>query len=151
MTLQPPDFGGPAWRELATTQRQQEWFASKRQGVGCLMHPGGRPFVRHIVGIADVVQAFLLALGNPAAVGETFHIAGPAAFSYDVLSRHVADKLDVPVVNFTCRWAHDFQIDITKARSVLGYRPRWDALRIADDAIAWRNAGRLRTPVKYVG
>jgi nucleoside-diphosphate-sugar epimerase len=151
MTLRPPDFGGPAWRDLATTKRQQELLRSKRNAVGCLVHPGGRPFVRHIVGIADVVQSFLLALGNPAALGETFNIAAPAAFSYDVLARHMADKLDLPVVNFTCREAHDFQIDITKARSLLGYRPQWDALRIADDAIAWRQAGGQRTPVKYVG
>lgn len=151
MTLRPPDFGGPAWRDLATTIRQQELLRSKRDAVGCLVHPGGRPFVRHIVGIADVVQSFLLALGNPVALGETFNIAASAAFSYDVLARNMADKLDLPVVNFTCREAHDFQIDITKARSLLGYRPQWDALRIADDAIAWRQAGGQRTPVKYTG
>jgi nucleoside-diphosphate-sugar epimerase len=151
MTLLPPDFGGPAWRDLATTKRQKELFRRKQDAVGCLMHADGRPFVRHIVGIGDVVQSFLLALGNPAAVGETFHIAGPAAFSYDVLARHTADKLDLPVVNFTCREGHDFQIDITKARTVLGYQPQWDALRIMDDAIAWRKAGGKRTPIRYVG
>jgi nucleoside-diphosphate-sugar epimerase len=151
MTLLPPDFGGPAWRELATTKRQKEYFRKKQNGVGCLVHRGGRPFVRHIVGIADVVQSFLLALGNPAAVGETFHIAGPAAFSYDVLARHIGRKLGLPVVEFTCRDAHDFRIDISKARTVLGYQPAWDALRIADDAIAWRQAGGKRTPVRYMG
>ena len=91
------------------------------------------------------------AFRDPAAAGETFNIAAPAAFSYDVLARHIADRLDLPVVKFTCRDAHDFRIDITKARSALGYRPQWDALRIADDAIRWRQAGGRRTPVKYVG
>jgi UDP-glucose 4-epimerase len=151
MTLLPPDFGGPAWRDLATTKRQKRYFLEKKNAVGCLVHPGGKPFVRHIVGIADVVQSFLLALGNPAAVGETFNIAAPAAFSYDVLAKHMADQLDLPVVNFTCRAAHDFRININKARSVLGYRPQWDALRIANDAIAWRQTGGKRTPVRYAG
>jgi nucleoside-diphosphate-sugar epimerase len=151
MTLQPPDFGGPAWRDLATTKRQKEFFQSQRDAVGCLVHPGGKPFVRHIVGIADVVQSFLLALGNPAAIGETFNIAAPSAFSYDVLSEHIATKLDLPVVKFTCREGHDFQINIAKARAVLGYRPQWDAFWIADDAIAWRRSGRTRTPIRYVG
>lgn len=151
MTLRPPNFGGPAWRELARTGRQRAMLRGRRDGVGCLLHPGGTPFVRHIVGIADVVQSFLLALGNPAAVGETFNIAGPEAFAYDRLAGHISGKLGLPVVKFVCREGHDFRIDIGKARSVLGYRPRWDVFRIADAGIAWRNAGGRREPTRYRG
>lgn len=151
MTLRPPDFGGPAWRDLATTRRQRAMLDGGRDAVGCLVHPGGRPFVRHIVGIEDVVQSFLLALGNPRAIGETFNIAGPEAFSYDAVSRHLAGKLGLPVVPFVCRGAHDFRIDIRKARKVLGYRPKWDAIRIADTAIAWRAGGGRRAPIRYAG
>lgn len=151
MTLRPPDFGGPAWRDLATTRRQRAMFDVGRDAVGCLVHPGGRPFVRHIVGIDDVVQSFLLALGNQRAIGETFNIAGPEAFSYDAVSRHLAGKLGIPVVPFVCRGAHDFRIDIRKARKILGYRPEWDAIRIADAAIAWRAAGGRRAAIRYAG
>lgn len=151
MMLRPPDFGGPAWRDLARTARQKEMFRKKREAVGCLVHPDGRPFVRHIVGIADVVQSFLLALGNPAAIGQTFNIAGPEAFSYDALAAHIAGRLGVPVVKFTCREGHDFRINIGKARSVLGYDPRWDAARIADAGIAWRGTGGRRPPIRYRG
>jgi len=123
MTLAEPNFGGPAWQQLAKTA----------------------------VGISDVVQSFLLALGNDRAVGETFNIAGPSAFSYDVLSRYIADKLDLPVVSFELAERHDFSIDTTKARSVLGYRPKYDIFSIVDDAVAFRNAGKTRTAVKYTG
>ena len=151
MSLRPPHFGGPPWRDLATTRLQKNFFACKQNAIGCLLHPGGKPFVRHIVSVADVADAFLLALGNPAAVGQTFNIAGPAPFSYDVLSKHIASQLDLPVVNFICRNAHDFEINITKARTVLGYQPRFDALRIADRAIAWRIGGGKRTKTTYAG
>jgi len=151
MTLAPPDFGGPPWRDLAKTKRQKAMFGEKRDGVGCLVHPDGKPFVRHLVGITDVVQAFLRALGNPAAVGQSFNIAAPAPFSYDVLSAYIGKKLGLPVVRFTFDGAHDFAININKARSVLGYDPQYDVFRMVDAAIAFRQSGGTRAPMKYMG
>jgi nucleoside-diphosphate-sugar epimerase len=151
MTLKPPHFGGPAWSELATTPEQKRRLEGEADAVGCLVHPDGRPFVRHIVGLADVMHAFLRALGNPAAVGQTFNIAAPAPFSYDVLAGYIARKLGLEVVPFTDGEHHDFSIDISKARSVLGYEPKMDAFRIVDEAIAFRSAAGRRSPLRYVG
>ena len=151
MTLAEPNFGGPDWKELAVTDEQKAYFEKGMDGVGRLAHPGGRPYKRHVVGVRDVVDSFLLALGNPRAVGETFNIAAPSAFSYDVLSEYIGRKLDLPVVEFELDGCHDFSIDITKARSVLGYQPECDVFKIVDDAIAFRQSGRSRSPVKYVG
>ena len=151
MTLAKPDFGGPAWRDLAETDEQQAYFDEGTDGVGCLVHPDGRPYVRHIVSIADVVQAFIIALGNPQAIGETFNIAAPAPFSYDVLSGYVSKKLGIPAVTFQFDGAYDFSIDISKARSVLGYRPAGDVFQMVDAAVAFRKSGAARTVVKYHG
>jgi len=151
MTFKPPDFGGPAWRDLAKTPEQQAYFRKGKDGVGCLVHPDGRPYVRHIVGIGDVVQAFLIALGNPQALGETFNIAAPAAFSYDVLSQYISKKLGIPAVAFQFDGAYDFSIDISKACSVLGYRPAYDVFRMVDAAAAFRESGAGRTVIKYHG
>jgi len=151
MTLAEPNFGGPPWKDLASTKAQKACFRRGRDGVGCLVHPDGKPYVRHLVGIDDVVQAFLLALGNPAAVGQTFHIAAPAPFSYDVLSATIGEKLRLPVVDFTFDGAYDFAINISKARSVLGYEPQFDVFRMVDAAIAFRESGGERAAVKYMG
>ena len=151
MTLAEPNFGGPDWKELAMTEAQRAYFEKGMDAVGCLLHPDGTPYKRHVVGVRDVVQAFLLALGNPRALGETFNIAAPSAFGYDVLSDYISKKLDLPVVEFELDGCYDFSIDITKARSVLGYRPEYDIFRIVDDAIAFRQSGKRRSTVKYVG
>lgn len=151
MTLAEPNFGGPPWQELAATAEQEARFTDGADGVGCLVHTDGTPYKRHIVGIGDVVQAFLRALGNERARGETFNIAAPSAFSYDVLSSYIAAKLDLPVERFELDGFHDFEIDINKARSVLGYRPEYDVLRIVDEAIALRQSGWRRSPEKYAG
>jgi len=151
MTLAEPNFGGPPWEELATTDEQKAYFEKGLDGVGCLVHGDGKPYRRHVVGIKDVVESFLLALGNERAAGETFNIAAPSAFSYDVLSETIAKKLGLPAVPFTLDGFHDFEIDITKARSVLGYRAEWDVFRIVDDALAFRQGGGKRSAMKYSG
>ena len=133
------------------TDEQKAYFEKGLDGVGCLVHGDGTPYKRHIVGIGDVVGSFLLALGNERAAGETFNIAAPSAFSYDVLSETIAKKLGLPAVAFTLDGFHDFEIDITKARSVLGYRAEWDVFRIVDDAVAFRESGRSRSAAKYSG
>ncbi len=151
MTLSKPDFGGPLWEEMATTKRQLSFFSKKKEGVGCLVHPGGSPFVRHIVAIDDVVQSFLLSLGNPVALGETFNIAAASAFSYDVLADYISKKLSAPVVPFVCREGFDFSIDINKAKSLLGYRPEFDLFRMVDEAIEFREKGKKRSALRYKG
>lgn len=150
MTLRPPDFGSP-WKSLAKTAGQKKFFEGNLEGAGCLRHPDGAPFKRHVVGVKDVVQSFLLALGNPRAVGETFHIAAPAPFSYDVVARYVGEKLGVPVVDFELADGHDFEIDISKARCVLGYRPEQDVFALVDVAVEFHKAGKVRADVKYRG
>lgn len=144
MTLRPPDFGSP-WKGLAVTPGQKRWFEEGTDAVGCLVHPGGVPYKRHIVHVADVVQSVLLALGNARAIGETFHVAAPAPFRYDELSRYIAGKLGIAAVDFELDGFHDFEINIAKARSVLGYRGEHDVFRMVDEAIALRKAGRKRT------
>ena len=150
MTLMPPDFGGPAWKDLAKTKIQKEFFKEKKNGVGCLLHPDKKPFTRHIVGILDVIQSFMLALGNKDAINQTFNIAAPSAFSYDVLSKYISKKLDLPVVEFISDKFYDFTIDITKAKSILGYKPQYDILKIVDSAIEFRKA-KKRNLAKYNG
>ena len=60
-------------------------------------------------------------------------------------------KLGLGVVEFTNPEFHNFCIDLSKSRSVLGYSPECDIFKIVDDAVAFRKAGKKRTPTKYIG
>ncbi|MDD3925996.1 MAG: NAD(P)-dependent oxidoreductase [bacterium] len=143
MTFGEPDSGFPNWRDITGIPHSD--------GAGVLLHSDGKPYKRHVVGMADVVQSFLLALGNPAAVGETFNIAAPAPFSYDVLAGYIAQKLDLPVFKAVLPDYHDFAIDIGKARAVLGYEPQDDVFRMIDKAVEFRRSGGVRSSVRYGG
>ncbi len=151
LTLSKPDFGGPVWKELATTKRQRSFFTGKKEGVGCLVHSDGKPFVRHIVALDDVVHSFMISLGNPVAMGETFNIAAAAPFSYDVAAEYLSKKISAPVVPFLCKEGFDFSIDINKAKSMLGYQPKYDIFQMIDAAIEFRNSGKKRSALRYIG
>jgi len=100
-----------------------------------LTNEAGVPYNRHIVHIDDVLQAFGLILGNPAAVGESFNIAAPAAFNYRPAAGYLSQQTGIPTIELVCAGYHSFSINITKARSVLGYDPQYDFQRIADSAL----------------
>ena len=96
----------------------------------------GVPYHRHIVQIDDVMQAFGLIFGNPAALGHSFNIAAPAPFDYRVAAGCLAEKMGLPTVEIVCAGYHSFAINISKARSMLGYDPQYDFLAMADSALA---------------
>ena len=145
VTLREPNFGVPIWKDWAVTPEQKAYFEDGRNAVACLVHSDGSAGKRQVVGIQDVVQSIMLAIGNPAAIGEAFNVSGPAPFSYDVLANYVAEKLELPIVRFEVREFHDFCIDVSKARSVLGFNPEYAIFCIVDDSLQFRKDGNTRS------
>jgi len=89
----------------------------------------GKPLVDHMVFLPDAVQGVMLALQNEKAIGETFNIPGPKAHS----SQEYADALKVKFgydVEDSTRFANGWEIDYSKAASVLGYQPHYDLLEL---------------------
>lgn len=109
---------------------------AQQERIPVLVDAHGAPLRRHIVHLDDVVQAFDRALDNPSAFGQTFNIAGPAPFDYRVAADYLSRRLGLPTVDLRCPAYHSFEINITRARTVLGYAPENDFFRMADRAIA---------------
>ncbi len=151
VTLQEPNLGVPDWKKWAVTPEQKAYFQEGKNAAACLVHADGSAGMRQIVGLQDVVQSIMLAIGNPAAIGEAFNVSGPAPFRYNALANYVAEKLDLPVVRFEVGEFHDFCIDMSKSRSVLGFQPEYDIFRIVDDALQFRKDGKTRSGCLYPG
>ena len=150
-TLKEPNFGVPVWSELATAREQKVFFEKGLDGAACMVHPDGKPCMRHIVALEDVIHGCMQAVENPAAIGHAFAIAGPSAFTYDILSRRISEKLGIPLVNFVNSEYHDFQHSLSKSRSILGYNPAYDITKIVDSAVEYRQKGTKRSLCKYPG
>jgi len=120
----------------------EEVLALVRAGderIPVLTDAHGTPLRRHIVHVDDVMQAFSKMLGNPSALGQTFNIAGPSAFDYRVAADYLSAKLGVPTIELRCPDYHSFEVNITRARTVLGYTPENDFFRMADRAVQERS------------
>ena len=119
----------------------EEILALVRAGeerIPVLTNARGVPLRRHIVHVDDVMQAFSRMLGNASALGQTFNIAGPSAFDYRVAAEYLSTKRGVPILELRCPDYHSFEVNITRARTVLGYAPENDFFRMADRAIESR-------------
>lgn len=112
-----------------------ELVRHKQERIPILTSSDGTPLRRHIVHVDDVMQAFGRMLGNPSAIGQSFNIASPSAFDYRVAAEYLSKRLDVPVIELRCPKYHPFEINISRARTVLGYAPEDDFCRMADRAI----------------
>ena len=139
MTVGAKQFGVPRWRKHMTAA-QLKSLKDGRDRAPIGLHPDGRPIIRHVVHVQDVVSAFLLALANPASVGQTFNVAAPSAFAYDVAGEYLSRQTGLPTMRIKVPDAQDFAIDISKARAILGYQPQYDIFRIIDAALEHRTA-----------
>jgi nucleoside-diphosphate-sugar epimerase len=106
-----------------------------QERIPILTDAQGAPLRRHIVHVDDVIQAFERMLDNPSAVGQTFNIAGPSAFDYRVAADYLSRRRGIPTVELRCPNYHSFEINITRARTVLGYAPENDFFRMSDRAM----------------
>jgi nucleoside-diphosphate-sugar epimerase len=138
-----PGFGVPVWRELMN-DAQRAKFDAGGDAVVALRHPDGRPMLRHIVAVEDCVQSFLLALRCEGIEGETFLIAMNDPFNYCEAASYAAGRLGLETLELVDPVGQDFCIDTTRARYLLGYRPRFDIVSLIDKAIDFRRSGQPR-------
>jgi nucleoside-diphosphate-sugar epimerase len=104
-----------------------------------LTNADGVPYSRHLVHLDDVMQAADLMIGNPAAVGQDFNIAGPAVFNYRPAAEYLSEKTGTPTLELVCAGYHSFEINIAKARAILGYSPQNDIFTMIDRALEYRS------------
>lgn len=109
----------------------------------------------------DFAQGLVGLLGNPRAIGETFHITGPDVYTWDQIYTIVAEALGVrprlvhvasemfPLIAPEWFWSgemvgdlgHSAVFDTTKIRTfVPGFAPRLTFHRAAARMVAWRRA-----------
>ena len=112
--------------------------------------------VLHHVHADDVAQAFERALNRPAAIGGSFHVVAEQAMTLRGLAHGVAgwfgrepnlelvdwDSYERRVGADHARVTHDhvarsIAADISRARDVLGYAPRYSALEALHEALSW--------------
>jgi nucleoside-diphosphate-sugar epimerase len=153
--LHPGHLVGPGWIPINPAANfNLQVFADLARGQEILLPNLGRETVHH-VHADDVAQAFELSVARPAAaIGESFHVVSPAALTlwgfaavaaswfgrdaqvrflpWEEWRRSVSEK-DAQVT-----WGHIFRspnCSIEKAKSRLGYRPRYRSAEAVREAL----------------
>ncbi len=124
-------FGGPRWRDLVGTEQAGAYRASGT--VPVLLDSEGRPVKRNFVHVDDLTEAILCAIGNPAARQQTFNICMDEPVDYGELAAYLAESRGLPSVGIRTPY-HSTWLDNTKAKLLLGWRPRYDLRRLTDEA-----------------
>jgi nucleoside-diphosphate-sugar epimerase len=170
--LHPGHIVGPGWPPINPAGHLDTAVFERLARGDVVALPDQGLATLHHVHADDVAQAFELALARPdAAAGEAFHVASPAAVTLLGYARAVAAwfgreaRLElVPWPEWRARatgrdaaltWdhvAHSPCASIEKARTRLGYGPRYSSLDAVREALAWLiAAGRVQAPPGRLG
>jgi nucleoside-diphosphate-sugar epimerase len=141
-------FGAPRWRDLVGVKQADAYVASGT--VPLLLDEEGRPVKRNFVHVEDLVDAILAALDHPAARRETFNIAMDEPLDYGELGAYLAESRGVPTVGIRTVF-HSTWLDNTKAKFLLGWRPRYDLERMVDEAWSYKRGDDESRTVWYPG
>jgi UDP-glucose 4-epimerase len=100
----------------------------------------GRTYKKHIADVHDIVAGLLAVLGHPRALGQSFQLAAPQAFTWEEAVPYLAQKLNLPYVeaNLAGHAPTFYEFDLSKGRELLAYAPSYDIFRMIDEGIALR-------------
>jgi len=141
-------FGGPRWNELVGPEKAAAYM--KAQTVPVMVDPDGRPVKRNFVHVDDLMDAVIAAVDAPAARQQTFNICMDEPVDYGALAAYLAESRGLPSVVIPTPYRSTW-LDNTKAKFLLGWRPRYDLRKLTDAAFDYRRAPEDPRVVWYPG
>jgi UDP-glucose 4-epimerase len=141
-------FGGPRWHELVGEAKARDYAASA--AVPVMLDAQGVPVKRNFVHVDDLVEALLLALDAPQARNQLMNVCMDEPIDYGVLGEYLARTRGVPLVPVRTPY-HSTWLDNSKAKFLLGWRPRYDMARLVEAAWTYQRSPDEPRVVWYAG
>jgi len=141
-------FGGPRWRDLVGSAKADEYV--KKGAVPVMIGADGAPVKRNFVHVEDLVSALLLALVSPKAKQQTFNVCMNEPVDYGELGAYLARTRGLEPVPVKTPYQSTW-LDNSKAKFLLGFRPRYDLEKLTDAAFDYRRAPDDPRTVWYPG
>ena len=96
----------------------------------------GRPWLYQPQDARDIAHCVVCALESDAALGESFNAGAPAPFPFPAGARMIAEHRGVEPLEVRVPFQYRYDHCITKAKSLIGYRPRGDLATMVQSAFA---------------
>jgi len=141
-------FGGPRWRDLVGPEQADRHV--KDHAVPLMLDPNGVAVKRNFVHVSDLVESIAIALDHPMARQQTFNICMDEPVDYGEVAEYLRESRGMPSVEIkTPYWST--WLDNTKAKLILGWRPRYDLKRLIDEAWSYQRSASDPRKVWYPG
>jgi len=141
-------FGGPRWRDFVDKETADEY--AKANTVPLMLDPKGNPVKRNFVHVSDLVESIVLALDHPNARQQIFNICMDEPVNYRQVADYLNETRRLPSVKIGTRYWSTW-LDNSKAKFLLGWRPRFDLKRLIDDAWSYERDDSDPRRVWYPG
>jgi len=128
-------FGGPSWRDLITSEQEQEYIRTNT--IPVLLDSEGNGMQRNFIHVDDLVDSIIKAIDNPRARQQTFNICMDEPLDYEKMGAHLAQTRGYPLARIPSEF-HSTWMDNSKAKFLLGWRPAYDAQRLIDAAFDYQ-------------
>jgi nucleoside-diphosphate-sugar epimerase len=115
-----------------------------------MLDPVGEPVLRNFVHVSDLVAAILAALDHPSAEKQTFNICCDEPVNYRLVADYLRETRGLPSVDVPTPY-HSTWLDNTKAKFLLGWRPKYDYKKLIDEAYNFQRPDDDPRKVWYPG
>jgi UDP-glucose 4-epimerase len=141
-------FGGPRWRDLVGTEAADKFL--QRNAVPLMLDAEGQPVKRNFVHVSDLVESMVTALDHRKARQQTFNICMDEPVDYRQVADYLHQTRNMPAVEIKTPYFSTW-LDNSKAKFLLGWRPRYDLKRLIDEAWAYQRSATDARKVWYPG
>ena len=141
-------FGAPRWCDLVGAEAAAEHQA--RGAVPVLLDPSGAGLLRNFVHVDDLVDAIVAALDHPRAHQQLMNVCMDEPLDYARVGQYLARTRGCPLVEIRERY-HSTWLDNSKAKFLLGWRPRYDLERLVESAWSYQRAADDPRKIWYPG
>lgn len=148
LSFSPDVFGAPRWHELVGAEAAAEHAA--RGSIPVLLDQDGTGLLRNFVHVDDLVSAILAAIDHPRAHHQLLNVCMDEPVDYVRLGDYLARTRALPLVPIRERY-HSTWLDNSKAKFLLGWRPRYDLERLVESAWAYVRANDDPRRIWYPG
>jgi nucleoside-diphosphate-sugar epimerase len=141
-------FGAPRWCDLVGPEAAADHQA--RGAIPVLLDRDGRSVLRNFVHVDDLADAILAALDHPRARQQLMNVCMDEPLDYARAAEYLTRTRGCPVVPIRERY-HSIWLDNSKAKFLLGWRPRYDLERLIESAWSYRRATDDPRQIWYPG
>ncbi|WP_437729754.1 NAD-dependent epimerase/dehydratase family protein [Sorangium sp. So ce1335] len=148
LSFGPDVFGAPRWCDLVGAEAAADYAASG--AIPVLLDDAGAGVLRNFVHVDDLVGAIVAAIDHPRARQQLMNVCMDEPLDYVRVGDHLARTRGCPLVPISERY-HSTWLDNSKAKFLLGWRPRYDMERLVESAWAYQRPADDPRRIWYPG